>query len=106
MKQLSHIFLGLAFLGYMMAAFGGAVAHQAGQGGKDPMAQFDTNGDGKLSKDEFLAGHASLFTEIDTDGDGYISREEAKARLKARRARIKARRDALRGANDAQQGEN
>lgn len=44
----------------------------------------DTDGDGKLSREEAIAANsrvAEVFDEIDTDGDGYISPEEDKAAL-------------------------
>lgn len=45
----------------------------------------DTDGNGKLSRDEAKAGNPNMtdevFDQIDTDGDGYISPEEDKAAL-------------------------
>lgn len=45
----------------------------------------DTDGDGKLSRDEAKAGNANItdevFDQIDTDGDGFISPDEDKAAL-------------------------
>ncbi|MBN8787333.1 MAG: EF-hand domain-containing protein [Terrimonas sp.] len=53
---------------------------------RDPEALFkklDTDGDGKISKDEAdKAEHKMIkdhFSEIDTNADGYISKEEFKA---------------------------
>lgn len=44
----------------------------------------DTDGDGKLSREEVRAANPralEIFDETDTDGDGYISPEEDKAAL-------------------------
>ena len=45
----------------------------------------DTDGDGKLSRDEAKAGNANItgevFARIDVDGDGFISPDEDKAAL-------------------------
>ncbi len=38
--------------------------------------RFDSNGDGKLSLDEFKAGRAQRFTRMDADGDGKLSMAE------------------------------
>ncbi len=45
-------------------------------GGSMPM---DTDGDGAVSKDEWTAFHADLFTKIDSNGDGSLSAGELKA---------------------------
>lgn len=51
-----------------------------GEGHKgNRMERIDTDGDGKISKAEFIAKHEAMFTKIDTDGDGYLSKEEKKA---------------------------
>lgn len=39
-------------------------------------AKFDTDGDGKVTRDEFNAGHAKMFGMMDTDGDGVLSGDE------------------------------
>jgi Ca2+-binding EF-hand superfamily protein len=39
-------------------------------------AEFDKNGDGKISREEF-AGPVFLFARLDADGDGSITKEEA-----------------------------
>ncbi len=44
----------------------------------------DTDSDGRLSREEAIAGNpsvAEIFDEIDANGDGYISPEEDKAML-------------------------
>jgi hypothetical protein len=41
--------------------------------------RLDTDGDGKVAKEELSAGVQSLFDDGDTDKDGAISREEAEA---------------------------
>ena len=47
----------------------------------------DSNGDGKLSKDEVGTPYTFFFDRIDTDGDGFLSESEADASLKQIRRR-------------------
>jgi calcium-binding protein CML len=88
--------VGLALAaGILAGAVRGAFAQQAGGKGKppDPKALFkriDTNGDGKLSREEFRAfieSHSGtkthspetidrVFNRLDTNGDGFLSFEE------------------------------
>ena len=46
-----------------------------GRGGKF-MARFDSNKDGKVSKEEFT-GPPFIFQKLDKNGDGFISKEDA-----------------------------
>lgn len=55
-------------------------------------AQFDTDGDGKVTEAEFNAARASRAAELDANGDGKISADELVAQeMKDAQARIEAR---------------
>lgn len=41
--------------------------------------EFNTDGDDKISKEEFIAGHEAMFTKIDTDANGSFNGDEWKA---------------------------
>jgi hypothetical protein len=43
------------------------------------MMQMDSNGDGKVSKDEFMQGHAAKFEKMDSNGDGALDAAEQRA---------------------------
>lgn len=65
------------------------------QGEKGPGKMFketDTNGDGKMSKDEFMAFHEKRFSEMDKNGDGQIDSDEARAKAKEWREKMEERR--------------
>ncbi|WP_240653455.1 EF-hand domain-containing protein [Sphingomonas crocodyli] len=52
----------------------------AQMGGGDPMAMLkaaDTNGDGAISRAEYLAYRGSHFTEMDANKDGFLSSADA-----------------------------
>ena len=45
----------------------------------DMFKKMDTDGDGKISADEFAAAGKEKFTKMDTNGDGKLSADELKA---------------------------
>ncbi len=44
--------------------------------GKCGMKRMDVNGDGKVTKDEFMQGHEAMFDSMDANGDGVIDVDE------------------------------
>lgn len=61
-------------------------------GGKNGMfGKHDTNGDGTISKAEFLSHAEERFAKMDANGDGSISKEEGKAAREDRRSNMKER---------------
>lgn len=62
--------------------------HRRGERGKRRHARMDSDGDGKLSKDEFVSAGTPLFDRMDTDHDSVLSSAEleaAKSRAKQMR---------------------
>ncbi|MCB1531173.1 MAG: EF-hand domain-containing protein [Rhodospirillales bacterium] len=60
--------------------------------GKDMFAQKDTNGDGVVSKDEFLSGAEKHFQKMDENGDGEITKDEARKSREKMKEKMKNRR--------------
>lgn len=73
-------FLMLGVAAVSMAVAAPAMAEGPKHKGKDLFAMHDANGDGNITKAEFLAGAEKKFTEMDTDGNGSISKAEHDAR--------------------------
>ena len=73
--------------GYLMLAEGKCGAGKCGAGkdkgaeGKCGMARMDADGDGNVSREEFMKGHEAMFDKIDTNGDGVIDSAERAAQM-------------------------
>jgi uncharacterized low-complexity protein len=50
--------------------------------GKCGMKNMDADGDGNISKDEFMKGHDAMFGKMDANGDGVIDADEQGASMK------------------------
>lgn len=55
------------------------------------LERLDSDGDGRISRDEFLAPHIAKFEKMDADGDGYVSAEEMQAAREAMKERYQNR---------------
>ncbi len=79
--------------GYLMLAQGKCGEGKCGAGkgleGKCGMAIMDADGDGKVTKDEFMQGHEAMFGKIDQNGDGVLDQTERDAHMKEMRSFMK-----------------
>jgi Ca2+-binding EF-hand superfamily protein len=74
----------LALVGFVSPAL--AEEGSAGNG----LEKLDTDGDGKISKQEFMSRPEKRFGKMDADGDGFISQDEmnsAKERKEKRKSK-------------------
>jgi len=71
--------------GYMVLAEGKCGEGKCGGSkageGKCGMARMDANGDGKVTREEFMKGHEAMFDKIDQNGDGVIDPAERAAHM-------------------------
>lgn len=80
---MKHLTLLAASLGLVLAGSQAYADDHAGDHGKPPMEgehknPFDKDGDGALSKSEFLAMQTAHFEKADANNDGKVTREEMK----------------------------
>jgi Ca2+-binding EF-hand superfamily protein len=59
------------------------------RGGGEGPGRADTDGDGKISKAEFMAAPMPMFDRVDANGDGQITQDEMKAAREARGGKAK-----------------
>lgn len=76
-----------ALLPFQAMAAEDAAPHKGKGMHKGGFADRDTNGDGVLTMDEWLAGAKKIFAEQDTNGDGKITKEERMAQREMRKER-------------------
>lgn len=67
---------------------GGGSGFSMPASGKELISSKDTDGDGKLSKEEAGPTYERFFQYIDSDSDGFLSESEADASVKAMKARM------------------
>ena len=79
--------VGALSLGLLAAAPGFAKGPGYG-GGRGAMMfeRHDADGDGRITQDEFRAGHDERFEMMDADGDGAITQDEARQAMQQMRA--------------------
>lgn len=74
---MKKLFLAAVAVSVLSIASGAVMAEHHGDYKKGKMMEkVDTNGDGMVSKAEFMAKHEGKFAEMDADGDGNLSKEE------------------------------
>ena len=54
--------------------------------------EFDADGDGKISKEEFVSGPTAMFDRVDSDRNGSLDQKELEAAKAALRERAAERR--------------
>jgi len=81
-RKLAIALIPAAFLATPLLAQGDATTEDQTMAG-DHMILLDTDGDGMVSYDEFIAVHADVtpeaFAELDTTGDGWLDAAEVTA---------------------------
>lgn len=89
--------IALTGLGATTFAVAAITKHEHRQGAHHKMHPFDadSNKDGMISKEEFLARNAQRFSTVDTDGDGIITPTEFSARPLAMFSRFDANKDGM-----------
>jgi hypothetical protein len=88
---MKKLFLMAAVLGAFAITSNAVIAghHEGGNHKGKMMERVDTNGDGMVSKAEFMAKHEAKFVKMDKDGDGSLSMDEMKKNMKKMKDRVK-----------------
>jgi len=93
---MNKLFLAAALLGSVAIGSTAVMAeHHEGDHKGKMMERIDTDGDGMVSKAEFMAKHEEKFAKMDADSDGMLTTEEmkeAKAQMKEKWDEMKEKR--------------
>ena len=94
---MKKLFLMAAVLGSVAITSGAVLAdHHGGEGKKGKMMErVDTDGDGQISKAEFMAKHDSKFVEMDSNSDGFLSKDEMKEARQDRKDKMMKYKDKM-----------
>lgn len=82
------VFTSLSLVLAVLATTPVAAGHHKSGEKSNPRERFlkaDANGDGMISRAEFIAGAEMRFDKMDADGDGQLSKEELRRAAKRRR---------------------
>ena len=88
-RKMTYMLVGAFSLGMAGLAVAAPPAHH---GGMDRLQAVDTNGDGVVSKEEFVAKRSEKFGDADVDGSAGLSLEEFTVMHEKREAERRARR--------------
>jgi hypothetical protein len=91
MKKL--LMTGLALIVLSHASFALAEEQAPAEGKANKVQKFDADGDGVLSKAEFVKMHEEKFDAMDSDSDGFLSKEEVVAARKGMHEKVKAQQE-------------
>ncbi len=87
------LFAGLMTVALLSAPVVFADHHGGGKKGGKMFEKHDTNGDGVISKSEFLAHAEERFAKMDKDGNDEVTKEEAEAHRKEMKDKWKERKN-------------
>ncbi|MEM7401748.1 MAG: hypothetical protein AAF304_07350 [Pseudomonadota bacterium] len=69
-------------IAFILAIVGMTTLHAGHHGGKNKMKMMDTDGDGAVSKEEFMSHKEQRFMKKDENGDGVLTEDEMKKNCK------------------------
>lgn len=75
-KKISILFISMVLLSVLSIC---VCAQQGPRGGKSPLSEMDTDGNGSVSSNEWLEFHKKMFSSIDSNGNGSLSEDELKS---------------------------
>lgn len=85
MRIFAVLFVSLTVLASPVTAGHHKSGEGSGDGKQGRFAKYDANGDGKITREEFMSMAGKRFDKMDANGDGSLSKGEMKRPHKKRR---------------------